>query len=103
MTAQHGLPPSAREGSSNEARSWRIPAAGARPAASRMYVMSIARTRLGLAIPKPLSKLGNGLLWRSQRLRLGPGQLPAICMSRTQLFSDAHTSSAAWRCDEQIA
>jgi len=31
MTAQHGLPPSAREGCSNEARSWRIPAAGARP------------------------------------------------------------------------
>jgi hypothetical protein len=31
MTAQHGLPPSVREGSSNEARSWRILAAGARP------------------------------------------------------------------------
>ena len=30
MTAQHGLPPSAREGSSNEARPWRILAAGAR-------------------------------------------------------------------------
>jgi len=31
MAAQLGLPPSAREGSSNEARSWRILAAGAGP------------------------------------------------------------------------
>ena len=31
MTAQHGLPPSAREDSPNEARSWRVLAVGARP------------------------------------------------------------------------